>query len=245
LTTATSTTLEWTFNNGLTILTLSGTGLAPVVANGQLTDITAGTFTGMQSATNGNLSYTLTDAHLSAVHFQDLIAAAQWVTLRNFTLSENDLIIGTAGNDTMLGGTGADTIRAGDGNDKVAGGAGQDVLYGGLGNDRLTGGAGADRFVFNTQPNGATNADDILDFTHGTDHIVLARGIFAGVGPSGDLGAAKFALGAATTAAQHVIYDAVSGNVLFDRDGVGGAAAVAFAHVTLGLSLSAGDFLVI
>lgn len=69
--------------------------------------------------------------------------------------------------------------------------------------------------------------------------------MFAGIGSGGTLLSADFALGAATTSSQHIIYDAGSGNLLYDKDGVGGLAAVIFGHVTAGLTVTASDFLVV
>ena len=150
-------------------------------------------------------------------------------------MSGNDDVTGTAGNDTLIGDAGKDTLQGGGGNDK---------LDGGVGHDKLIGGAGADSFVFDTKPP-SNSRDNITDFTHGTDHIDLAHAIFAGIGSSGTLSAADFALGAATTASQHILYDASTGNLSYDKDGSGGLAAVVFAHVTAGLTVTASDFLVV
>jgi len=62
-------------------------------------------------------------------------------------------------------------------------------------------------------------------------------------GRGAHVGAAHFGLGmTATTAAQHLLYDAASGSLLYDADGAGGVAAVLFATVTAGLALSAQNF---
>ena len=98
----------------------------------------------------------------------------------------NDTLVGGTGNDNLNGGDGIDRLIGGLGNDKVAGGAGNDFLnggdgadrlIGGMGRDVLTGGAGADNFVFNLiAETGATaaTADVIVDFTSGSDHVVLS-----------------------------------------------------------------------
>ena len=109
----------------------------------------------------------------------------------------NDRLTGGAGDDILIGDGdvmtdsakgGADTLDGGDGNDwlygdgrtstatvtggadKLYGGDGADRLIGGGGNDLLEGGAGADWFVFAP----GSGADEITDFTPGTDHIDLS-----------------------------------------------------------------------
>ncbi len=79
--------------------------------------------------------------------------------------NDNDVLNGTDGNDAIMGLGGADTINAG---------AGDDVITGGGENDVLTGGDGQDSFVFGNED----GADLILDFTSGTDHILLSRSEF-------------------------------------------------------------------
>ena len=50
---------------------------------------------------------------------------------------------------------------------------------------------------------------------------------------------------AATQADDRIVYDSASGALLFDADGLGGAAGVQFATVAAGLALSVLDFIVI
>ena len=59
----------------------------------------------------------------------------------------------------------------------VTGNAGDNAIAGGLGKDVLTGGAGADNFVFDFKA-GKKNADTILDFKAGVDHLVLDGDVF-------------------------------------------------------------------
>ena len=123
-------------------------------------------------------------------------------------------------------------------------GYGNDVLDGGQGGDTLIGGGGADLFAFTTAP-GTGNVDQILDFEAGVDRIGLDNAVFAGLA-DGALDPAAFVLGsAAQDADDRVIYDAATGAVMFDADGLGGAAAVTFAYMTPGLPLAASDFTVI
>jgi Ca2+-binding RTX toxin-like protein len=159
----------------------------------------------------------------------------------------DDTVFGFAGKDTLLGNGGNDTLDGGDGNDSLNGGAGNDVLIGGMGRDTLTGGAGADSFVFNVLETSA-NKDTIKDFVSGTDHIELSVSTFAtlaglGLGTlaTGDLTFGK----AATTANDHLIYEAASGGLYYDADGLGGVAQVQIAAFSNHVLMSASDFILI
>jgi len=126
----------------------------------------------------------------------------------------------------------------------VIGNAGANTINGGAGNDTLTGNAGADSFAFTTAL-GAANIDAITDFAVGIDKIRLAG---AGGEPfaalaSGALAAGAFVIGSqALQADDYIIYNSTTGALLYDADGVGGNAAVQFATLATGLSLSAADF---
>lgn len=164
----------------------------------------------------------------------------------------NDYLVGNDGDDALAGGVGRDrlyaalgddTLRGNGGRDMLDGGAGADVLNGGPGADLLTGGAGADTFVM-FWPRFAGQPDTITDFTAGEDHVAL-RGRFFDL-PKGALDASAFHIGsAAADADDRVLYDAAAGTLLFDADGNGARAAVVFAEVDTGLSISASDILVI
>jgi hypothetical protein len=125
----------------------------------------------------------------------------------------------------------------------IAGTAGADTLSGGGGNDVLLGGAGADSFAFTTALATGSVAT-LADFVAGTDHIQLSTGVFSAVGAT--LDANEFVTGtAATTADQHIVYNATTGQVFYDADGSGSGAAVLFAVVAPGTALSATDFAMI
>jgi Ca2+-binding RTX toxin-like protein len=126
----------------------------------------------------------------------------------------------------------------------VFGNAGVNVLDGKAGLDTLTGFAGADTFAFTTAL-GAGNVDQVTDFQAGVDKIRLENAIFTGLAP-GALPAGAFVVGAAAVDADdRIIYNNATGALLFDADGVGGAAAVQFATL-LGLPvIAASDFTVI
>ena len=119
----------------------------------------------------------------------------------------------------------------------------RDDLFGGAGNDDLNGGTGADKFRFDTALSAAGNVDDILDFLVVDDTIFLDRDIFTGILVNGTLAAAAFRAGtAAADADDRIIYDAVTGNIFYDADGLGGAAQTLFATVTPLTLLTNADF---
>ena len=141
----------------------------------------------------------------------------------------------------MFGGAGRDRIVGNTGLDTLEGGAGSDTLVGGDNSDRLTGGAGADSFVFDTAPNPDV-LDHILDFSAVDDTIRLAMTAFVGM-TAGPLAAADFVMGkVAHDPADRVLYDKATGDIRFDGDGNGAAAAVLFVQVTAGTVLTAADF---
>lgn len=157
--------------------------------------------------------------------------------------SRSDTLTGTAGDDIILGLAGRDKLYGGAGADQLDGGSGNDWLYGGAGADVLTGGSGADNFVFDTAFAGAI--DRITDFSPVDDTIRLENDIFTGLS-TGRLNSSAFQIGtAAQDATDRIIYDAATGALYFDADGIGGAAAQQFAQLTPGLALTNSDFYVI
>ncbi|QNQ10072.1 beta strand repeat-containing protein [Sphingomonas alpina] len=126
----------------------------------------------------------------------------------------------------------------------LRGNAGGNRLDGGLGSDTLTGLGGADTFVFDTAL-GTANVDTITDFVHGTDRIELDQSVFAGLG-LGTLSASAFSNGPATTADQHILYDAATGTLSYDADGSGAGAAIIFATLANHpATITSADFLVV
>lgn len=111
----------------------------------------------------------------------------------------DDVLRGGQGNDTLKGNAGNDTLQGLDGNDNLLGGAGNDSLVGNLGRDRLNGGAGADTligggskdfFIFNSNKVFNTSdfgTDTIVDFTTGSDKILLDARSFTLLAGSADL----------------------------------------------------------
>jgi Ca2+-binding RTX toxin-like protein len=126
------------------------------------------------------------------------------------------------------------------------GNAGANILDGKGGIDVLTGFGGADSFAFTTAL-GAGNVDRVIDFNAADDTVLLGG---AGSEPfaqlaSGALAAASFVIGAgALDANDYLIYNSGTGALLYDADGNGGGAAVQFATLSTGLTLTAADFFV-
>ncbi len=162
---------------------------------------------------------------------------------------------GTAGNDTydfsartgvqtVAGNGGNDVITGGSAGDTINGGAGNDTINGGTGKDTLTGGADQDTFVFTS-----ADGDKIADFSVADDTIALSKTTFAAITEQNNvdhiLTASQFVIGsAATTADQHVIYNAATGALYYDADGNGAGAMVQIALLTKNLTLTHDDFVV-
>ncbi|HYH21959.1 MAG TPA: matrixin family metalloprotease [Azospirillum sp.] len=109
-----------------------------------------------------------------------------------------DLLYGNMGDDTLYGGQGADLLFGGQGADTIDGGDGNDTLHGNAGHDTLTGGNGADAFHV------GLGRDVVVDFTHGTDRIHVARD--TGITSATDL------LARATDGAGGAVIDLNAGN---------------------------------
>ncbi|MEO7246193.1 MAG: VCBS domain-containing protein [Rubrivivax sp.] len=161
-----------------------------------------------------------------------------------FSLSGgNDVGFGDNGNDNINGGNADDLLFGGNGNDSLSGNNGGDILYGGAGSDTLAGGNQADTFVFgHGWDNGVDNITD-FDRSEG-DKLHLVNdyaGLFDSLS-SGGLTDGQLLNGspASETASTRVIYDANTGNLYYDADGAGGAAAVHFATFATGSSRPAG-----
>lgn len=120
--------------------------------------------------------------------------------------------------------------------DYIDGNGGADTIYGGNGIDVLTGGAGADQFRFDTALDATDNVDTIMDFTHGSDMIVLDKAIFGALaGTAGNtLEAGDFG----------TLITLTGNNLYYDADGAGGNAGVQFATLDTGAgSVTNSDFL--
>ncbi|HEX8256554.1 MAG TPA: hypothetical protein VF589_02890, partial [Allosphingosinicella sp.] len=146
---------------------------------------------------------------------------------------------------TIVGNAGINLLRGEGRGDSLSGLGGGDRLFGGAGRDALTGGGGADRFYFDSGLNASTNVDRILDFT-AADTIVLDRTIFSGIAADGALAPGAFRNGvAAHDSGDRIVYDKATGQIFYDADGAGGAAAVLFAKVDAGTLLTSEDFIAV
>jgi serralysin len=163
--------------------------------------------------------------------------------LKTFTLATNvEFLTGTASDgQTLTGNASGNTIMAGSGNDLLNGFSGNDRLDGGAGRDTLIGGNGTDQFRFLSVQN---TLDVILDFADG-DRLAVSGPAFGGLAVGG-LDPTRFVTGTrALDSEDRFIFRPSDGLVLFDADGTGVKAAVAFAQIQNNYALTAFDFLVI
>ena len=129
---------------------------------------------------------------------------------------------------------------------RLSGGKGDDLLAGRGGRDILTGGAGADHFLFDVNPDGSNNIVRITDFAHAIDKIELEPVNFQALGLA--FTPDEFRIGAAAKdASDRIIYNPVTGALIYDSNGSAPGHAVEFALVAphLGLTLSDFDLLVV
>jgi Ca2+-binding RTX toxin-like protein len=199
-----------------------------------------------------------TDLVKSSVNF-NLDSAHALGRIENLTLTGTAItglgnfldnsIQGNERNNTLSGGDGNDTLIGLAGNDTLRGNDGADILKGTVGRDTLTGGLGNDQFVFNNTPTEA-NRDTIIDFSQvvgsNNDFFKFDNLAYPKLGAPGALNPAFFFAGAAAhDANDYIVYNQVSGQVLYDTNGnaAGGASLV----VTLPNkpTLTAADFVVI
>jgi serralysin len=168
-----------------------------------------------------------------------VLSSVSWTlgsNLENLTLTGTSAINGT-GNalaNVLIGNSGANTLT---------GGGGNDWLYGKLGADTLFGGTGQDVFVFDT----TTGIDRIRDYAVVDDTLAFSLSVFTGLGVvTGALSGAAFALGSsAADASDRVIYNAATGALYYDPDGLGGVAQQQVASLSTGLQLTASDVLLV
>jgi pimeloyl-ACP methyl ester carboxylesterase len=110
-------------------------------------------------------------------------------------------------------------------------------------NDSLTGTDGNDGFVFDTAPN-ATNVNTIMDFNVDDDRLHLDDAIFGQLS-AGTLKSSQFRIGAeALDSDDYIIYNQNTGDVYYDRDGSGSAAAAKLAVIDNKALLTHTNFIV-
>jgi Ca2+-binding RTX toxin-like protein len=151
----------------------------------------------------------------------------------------NDTIAGGFGNDSLLGQTGNDTINGGLGNDSLIASTGNDTITGGVGDDTISGGTGQDSLVFNSLDGGI---DTITDFSVNDDLLVFSTTFDAGL-VAGSVTSQMFLIGTAATSNEHrFIYNAGSGDLFYDSDGVGTNEQIKIASLGTNLSLTNNNF---
>jgi VCBS repeat-containing protein len=213
-------------NAGDNVLSDGGTGAADTLIGGKGND-------GYQVYNSGDTVVELDgegdDRVSAAVNF--VLTAGAHVEYLNTTSLAGVTGVSLTGNELVQ------LVRGNDGANTLDGGGGADVLYG-MG--------GADSFRFSTAL-GGDNIVRIADFAAGTDKIELDAAIFTTLG-LGALSASAFkdtAL-ASRDADDHIIYNSVSGALLYDADGSGTTfAAIRFATLTGAPLLTAADFIVV
>lgn len=178
------------------------------------------------------------------------------VSTVSFTLSGNverlylsgAAAIDGKGNDlgnTLIGNSGANLLEGLGGRDTLSGGMGDDVLSGGRDADVLTGGTGSDTFRFAGVYAADAGVDTIRDFVHGTDHIELEYYYYVALG-SGPFDPASFVAGTkATSASEHLIYNAANQVLYYDADGNGAQNQIAIARFEGAVNVTAADFVII
>ncbi|MGF1566686.1 MAG: DUF3574 domain-containing protein [Nodosilinea sp.] len=156
----------------------------------------------------------------------------------------NDRIRGLSGDDLLRGGAGHDWLNGNFGHDILLGEGGNDTLIGGRGIDTLTGGEGHDSFRFNTL---RQVGDRITDFVAEDDRILIrAAGFGGGLVAGAAISPDQFSFGiAAADAEDRFIYNNLSGELFFDRDGNGYQAQVLLAVLSGAPALSNADIVVV
>lgn len=153
------------------------------------------------------------------------------------------------------GGTGGGTtpinLTGNEFDNTLLGNNGNNIINGGAGNDTLRGRGGSDSFLFNTALDAATNIDSIVDFNPAADSILLKKsGVFAEIfkepGTSNTLAAAAFHVGAvAHDVDDRIIYNGVTGVLMYDANGSDLGGAMQFASLDPGLTLTNQDFFLV
>lgn len=150
-----------------------------------------------------------------------------------------NLIDGAAGNDTIIGGGGNDLLGGGIGNDVIDGGIGDDIINAGAGSDTITGGAGNDRFVYESL---SPAFDTITEFKHLEDDLVISIAAFGGGLTAGGTVLVTTGPGAVGFGVAQMVYNNVSGALIWDTNGQTAGGATQFAKLSAGLTITTADF---
>ena len=125
----------------------------------------------------------------------------------------------------------------------IEGNAGANAMNGAGGTDTLTGGDGTDTFRFSTAL-AATNIDTITDFVVADDIIEIKSTVFGNLA-LGTLALEAFHTGAAAAETDdRIIYNDVTGALIFDSNGNAAGGAAQFAILSTGLEIGNTDFFV-
>ncbi len=156
----------------------------------------------------------------------------------------DDLMDGGANNDTITDDFGNDTAIGGAGNDTITTGADNDFIEGGAGADRLSGGTGSDVYFYASRAHGN---DTILNFESSNDRFEFS-GLGFRVDPGTNLeDGTTFIAGTGTLAAAvaeaTVLYNTGTGQLWFDVDGTGAAAAQLIATIQGAPQVTNQDFI--
>ncbi|HEY9624965.1 MAG TPA: Ig-like domain-containing protein [Crinalium sp.] len=202
-----------------------------IALNDNLLDVNLSTFNSQQGNAGANsIKGTNANDVLRGYGSKDILSGGKG----------HDILSGGDGNDTLNGGQGNDLLLGGQGNDILLGGDGDDVLIAGQGKNTCTGGKGHDSFVFRN----LSGHSIITDFTRGGRLILSSQ--FAGGLKVGSLPSQIFRLGmTAKTTGDRLIYNRLTGDLLFDMDGRGGKKAIEFAQLKAGTILHAQDIVVV
>jgi len=133
--TSSSSTLVKFFDDSKNYTSFSGTGLKVKTTSGMVTDVTAGTVTGINVVVDGKAAIIVTGLKLSASKLGDTVFAGNDAAFVAMILAGNDTVNGTKYSDGLIGGDGDDTLNGNAGDDDFLGGAGADRIVGGSGSD--------------------------------------------------------------------------------------------------------------
>jgi Ca2+-binding RTX toxin-like protein len=166
------------------------------------------------------------------------------VTIGPWTVIEH--ATGGSGPDQLIGNNVGNVLSGAGGNDILRGNAGNDHLRGGFGNDTMVGGAGYDFFMFNTQPNAATNFDRITDYTSAYDTMQFENAVFTRFAATGALNPNFFRLAVhALDINDYLVYDRSLGRLMYDANGSGAGQEVLVAVLVNKPALTYQEFQVI
>jgi Ca2+-binding RTX toxin-like protein len=244
---AVSSSVTFTLGANLEQLNLTGTaasnGTGNTLANVMNGNGAANTLNGMTGADtmtggNGNDVYIVDNAGDAVVE----AAGAGTGSVDRVESSITYTLVANVEHLTLTGAANRNGTGNGAGN-VIIGNSGNNTLTGDAGLDTLTGGAGLDRFAF---ANTALGTDTITDFNTADDLIqVSAAGFGGGLVAGGAVTLQSSATPVAVGGGGQFLYDTDTGNLSFDADGAGGAAAVVFARLTNLAPIAAVDFVVV